>query len=633
MESLRKFITENKEDIFRDCRAECGGSGEFDGWETHPIGELLEKMDAEKEVEELEGELEDEDPSKLKFWGGDTTVFLPDVENDGDVVAEEEEEIPWFLTEDDIFDEETGETGKADTRTIKYLEKHRHDSSKSNAEQSLSFKKFKKTASNYTIKNGKIYKKEFDENKYHALTKDDIEQILDQKNAVHKKSSGPTLRTHGFVFVDGKLLSVPKSDLPEGASEEEIASLAKKLRAVSYKKLNKEINDRVAKKYGRDTFYRIWYAQNGDKKSYDGSMRKITGLSDKDWEIDETGLMRLQHFPKENWQDIDSSDEEKILSVLNVSSGKPKKTKKFYGYDWEKKTFTVKDAGGTERPLTDDELKKLVRELGQVPEKDARMYSWKGWFHGKLYWETFNVQTKGQKIGESDVASFSMPPGITCADNVPCLRDGCYAADAFFYNGTRAAWLKNYTMFLEPDGPQRLFDQLTAFLKHPKSKVRLFRFNVSGDIKPAGYLETIFRVAEACPSVEFWLYTKIYDRVKNVNPPRNLHIILSAWGDYFVPDVELQKKFPVAYINEGSKSEGFLDKIGNTVDQMSGGKRKKDEKIVSVGKNGILMRDKYVCPCTEYSDSKITCSSCGACYGKLWGPGGKVAYNLVFNKH
>ena len=146
MESLRKFITENKEDIFRDCRAECGGSGEFDGWETHPIGELLEKMDAEKEVEELEGELEDEDPSKLKFWGGDTTVFLPDVENDGDVVAEEEEEIPWFLTEDDIFDEETGETGKADTRTIKYLEKHRHDSSKSNAEQSLSFKKFKKTS-------------------------------------------------------------------------------------------------------------------------------------------------------------------------------------------------------------------------------------------------------------------------------------------------------------------------------------------------------------------------------------------------------------------------------------------------------------------------------------------------------
>lgn len=109
MQSLKKFITENKEDIFRDCRAECGETGEFDGWETHPIGELLEKMDEEQRIEDMESGLEEEDPSKLKFWGGDTTVFLPDTDEAENTVAESEEEeenLPWFLTEDDIFADE-----------------------------------------------------------------------------------------------------------------------------------------------------------------------------------------------------------------------------------------------------------------------------------------------------------------------------------------------------------------------------------------------------------------------------------------------------------------------------------------------------------------------------------------------
>lgn len=145
-------------------------------------------------------------------------------------------------------------------------------------------------------------------------------------------------------------------------------------------------------------------------------------------------------------------------------------------------------------------------------------------------WDKILTVSQGnRKLGR--IPNISLPPVKSCGNDLPCTKK-CYALKAYRqYPATRAAWDKNYQLWLE--SPEMYeFALLQHLARRPKT--RLFRWHVAGDIPSVEYLTMMQRIAESFSRVHFLAYTKRVDLLSacNATRPDNLALIISRWmGD------------------------------------------------------------------------------------------------------
>lgn len=166
--------------------------------------------------------------------------------------------------------------------------------------------------------------------------------------------------------------------------------------------------------------------------------------------------------------------------------------------------------------------------------------------------------TRGNsKLGK--VLNLSLPPGVTCRKNAPCLKN-CYANNHAYrlYGGTRRAWDTN--LLLYRTDPGKFWTQLHSRILRARN-CRLFRWHVGGDIPDMDYLTGMRMLAVTFPRVQFLCFTKRYELVeswldlwKPVKLPANLHLVMSAWPGLEIPR-SLTRKFPVAWMRDPCKQD------------------------------------------------------------------------------
>ena len=128
-------------------------------------------------------------------------------------------------------------------------------------------------------------------------------------------------------------------------------------------------------------------------------------------------------------------------------------------------------------------------------------------------------------------SKLSKKPGTVCY--------GCYAADLVEWAKKTNRW----TYYALPSAKGANAYRFEA-IKHPlwvpamvavlrMKKARYFRWHSSGDIQSIYHLRNIVMVAEACPSIRFWIPTREYEIVDSYNRkygdfPSNLAVRMSA---------------------------------------------------------------------------------------------------------
>lgn len=139
-----------------------------------------------------------------------------------------------------------------------------------------------------------------------------------------------------------------------------------------------------------------------------------------------------------------------------------------------------------------------------------------------------SISKGNRKLGS--IMNVSTTPGKCCVQGIPCASGGCYALKAVrLYPGTRAAWGRNEE--LAKQDPDSYFTQIAAEVA--KTKPRLFRWHVAGDILDGDYLSAMCRIAAANPGTHFLAFTKAFEIVNRYEDHKtiaaNLVIVFSAW--------------------------------------------------------------------------------------------------------
>lgn len=147
------------------------------------------------------------------------------------------------------------------------------------------------------------------------------------------------------------------------------------------------------------------------------------------------------------------------------------------------------------------------------------------------------------------IPSISLPPGVTCAPNLPCAKK-CYAKKAWrMYPATKAAWERNLKIWHK--SPDDYFAQIESWLE--KKKVELFRFHVSGDIPSQAYLDRVVELAVRMPSKKFLFFTK-KAHLDFRGFPSNLCGVLSQW-----PGLEHKMSKSALLLPRAWMQDGFQD--------------------------------------------------------------------------
>lgn len=156
--------------------------------------------------------------------------------------------------------------------------------------------------------------------------------------------------------------------------------------------------------------------------------------------------------------------------------------------------------------------------------------------------------------GNVSIPSVNLLPIDTCRWDAPCFK-GCYACKGrFSFNKNKLLLAGNTELWENSPGLFEREIEIAAFHS------RFFRWHSAGDIPDAAYLRMMIRVAEKLPNTQFLCFTK-KDYIVNLyldkgNPlPKNLTIVLSAWGEW---QPENPHNLPVAYIRFKKKDSGFI---------------------------------------------------------------------------
>jgi len=141
--------------------------------------------------------------------------------------------------------------------------------------------------------------------------------------------------------------------------------------------------------------------------------------------------------------------------------------------------------------------------------------------------------------------SIGMLPGTTCRPDCPCFDD-CYARRGRFKfkNVTKSLAANTLEWKNNPEGFTNKIRKACAVNKY-------LRYFHAGDIPDVHFIDMMYRVAVEIPTTRFLCFTKKFEMVNEYidehgKPPKNLKIVLSTWGDDFMPDNP--HNLPMAYI-------------------------------------------------------------------------------------
>ena len=166
------------------------------------------------------------------------------------------------------------------------------------------------------------------------------------------------------------------------------------------------------------------------------------------------------------------------------------------------------------------------------------------------------ISKKNSKLGK--IPNISFPPGTSCVDNIPCLREGCYALGPYRrYPNVKTAWDHNLAMY-QAD-PANFFSQFKAWLQD--NCPPQFRLFVGGDFISQSCFDWFQLVIAACPDTTFVAFTKRYELDASYKPS-NFKLYLSTW-----PGVELPENpfnLPMSWLEEDPrKPEEYFRCPGN----------------------------------------------------------------------
>lgn len=143
------------------------------------------------------------------------------------------------------------------------------------------------------------------------------------------------------------------------------------------------------------------------------------------------------------------------------------------------------------------------------------------------------------------IPCINQPVGLSCRSDAPCK--GCYGKKGrFTIPKNMQIYRNNFNRYLEdPDG---YFADIAAWLQ--LNPVRYFRYHSCGDMVDEYYFVKIVELAEKFSEVRFLIFTKkfeiVNDYIHDVRElPRNLTVVLSAWGDW-IP--ENPYNLPMSYV-------------------------------------------------------------------------------------
>lgn len=122
--------------------------------------------------------------------------------------------------------------------------------------------------------------------------------------------------------------------------------------------------------------------------------------------------------------------------------------------------------------------------------------------------KTHMLQRGNLKLDKS-VATFSLPPGLTCHNCKDCW-DTCYARKAMHRPNVQKAWTRNYNLALRnPRAFVLKINEELADLEH--KGVKYVRVHVGGDFFSQEYIGNWETIAVLNPNLYFYAYTKVMD--------------------------------------------------------------------------------------------------------------------------
>jgi len=154
------------------------------------------------------------------------------------------------------------------------------------------------------------------------------------------------------------------------------------------------------------------------------------------------------------------------------------------------------------------------------------------------------------KMGQ--VASLSLPPVLSCNNDAPCARKGCYAKSFRRFPPCVKMWMRNWRQWQRR--PKVYESQLVDYLTDYEPPI--FRWHVSGDIPDTDYWQMMLRIARQFPYIKFLAFTKQYDLVKG-RIPSNMSVVLSAWPGFHIP-AKMRGRFPVAWLRDHNQPDNRI---------------------------------------------------------------------------
>lgn len=111
------------------------------------------------------------------------------------------------------------------------------------------------------------------------------------------------------------------------------------------------------------------------------------------------------------------------------------------------------------------------------------------------------IQPGNTKLGE--VPCFSFLARETCPGATDACKTHCYAMKGFFtMPSVKRIHRRNWEATEESDFASQMIDEIRQM------ELELLRVHVSGDFYAAGYVRKWIKIAEACPDVTFYTYTR-----------------------------------------------------------------------------------------------------------------------------
>lgn len=120
------------------------------------------------------------------------------------------------------------------------------------------------------------------------------------------------------------------------------------------------------------------------------------------------------------------------------------------------------------------------------------------------------LQPGNSKLG--NIHTFSLPPCITCPGETEVCAANCYGKKGHFRrSNVKSSHAANHKAVKKDNFVSKMVDEIQ------RKNVKTLRIHVTGDFFDAPYIRKWIAVAEQCPDVTFYAYTRSW-RIKRLMP-------------------------------------------------------------------------------------------------------------------